>query len=144
MNFPTDWVVYTAAGGVLVNGDRYLVLFRPKRREYRLPKGHVEEGETVPSTALREVTEESGYAAEAIADLGEQLVEFDSDGKHYARTERYFLMKLKDGERRHEGEAQFEPLWLPFDEALHMLTFESEKEWLRRANKARGDMQLQI
>ena len=36
---------YAAAGGVVVDGDRMLVLERPERNEVRLPKGHVEPGE---------------------------------------------------------------------------------------------------
>ena len=31
-----------------------MLLFVPKRSEYRLPKGHIEKGETPAATALRE------------------------------------------------------------------------------------------
>jgi len=82
-------VRYTAAGGVVVHGDRVLVLRRPGgvvvhgdcvlvlrrpgRGEVRLPKGHVEPGESPQETALREVREESGCTGlEVRADLGTQ------------------------------------------------------------------------
>ncbi len=135
MNDFKEKVVYSAAGGVVVDKDRVLVLFRPRRGEYRLPKGHIEEGEDAAQAAVREVTEESGCSVCIIADLGEQLVEFDFKDKHYSRNEHYFLMTLAEGDCG-SGEQQFEPLWLSFEEALRTLSFEAEREWLRRAQEA--------
>ena len=130
-------VHYTAAGGVLVHDGRVLVLRRPSRGEARLPKGHVEPGEDVRATALRETREESGYAGLVLgADLGTQVVEFDHAGRHVVRTERYFLLTLADRpDAPSGGEEQFEPVWLTWDEALAALTFEPEREWVRRARR---------
>lgn len=135
---------YVAAGGVVVRGERVLVLRRPKRGEVRLPKGHVEPGEEVQAAAVREVREESGYADLVLkADLGARLVEFERDGRHVARTERYFLMVPADeAASPAAGEGQFEPLWLAWDEALAALTFEPEREWLRRARSLIQDMEV--
>ena len=134
-------VRYTAAGGVVVDGDRVLVLRRPSRGEVRLPKGHVEPGEDVPAAALRETREESGYAGLVlVADLGTQLVEFGHGGWHVVRNERYFLMTLAAGSGSpSSGEDQFEPRWLTWDDALAQLTFEEEREWVRRAKKMIND-----
>ena len=130
-------VCYVAAGGVVVHDGRVLVLRRPGRGEVRLPKGHVEPGETAQEAALRETREESGYAGLAVrADLGTQLVEFDRDGQHVVRTERYFLMEpVGPVVRSALHECQFEPVWLPWDGALAALTFEAEREWVRRARE---------
>jgi 8-oxo-dGTP pyrophosphatase MutT (NUDIX family) len=130
---------YQAAGGVVVRGERVLVLRRPSRNEVRLPKGHIEPGESRRETALREVTEESGYAELQIAaDLGHQQVEFDYQGQHVVRDEYYFAMQL---EGTHQGareakELQFEPVWLRWQEALEALTYEVEREWVERAKAA--------
>lgn len=132
-------VQYTAAGGVVVGGGRVLVLRRPGRGEVRLPKGHVEPGESVEAAALREAREESGYAGLVLgADLGVQIVEFEHAGRRVRRTERYFLMTLADEppDLPPGGEEQFEPRWLTWDEALVALTFEAEREWVRRARLA--------
>lgn len=143
-------VRYAAAGGVVVGNNCVLVLDRPSRDEIRLPKGHVEPGEDLRSTALREVCEESGHADLSVeADLGAQIVEFDYQGQHYLRTEHYFLMALENGAAGGRGrhpeppdqgdqglvEGQFRPRWLPWDEALATLTFEAEREWVRRARR---------
>lgn len=125
---------YTACGGVVVDGDRVLVLRRPAKGEVRLPKGHLEDGESTEQAALREVVEETGFLhVEVVADLGGQLVEFDFRGRHWRRTERYFLMRLAAEERSGVGEPEFEPAWVTWEEALESLTYEAEKEWMRRA-----------
>jgi 8-oxo-dGTP pyrophosphatase MutT (NUDIX family) len=130
---------YHAAGGVVVRDGRVLVLRRPSRDEVRLPKGHVDPGEDARATALREVREESGYDGLIVqADLGEQVVEFDHQGRHFVRTERYFLMAPADPAASPSGhEKQFEPEWLAWDEALQALTFEAEREWVRRARRVK-------
>jgi 8-oxo-dGTP pyrophosphatase MutT (NUDIX family) len=130
-----DTVCYTAAGGVVVHGGRVLVLRRAGRGEVRLPKGHVEPGESVRTAALRETSEESGYAdLVVVTDLGAQVVEFDYGGRRVVRHERYFLMALAGSPGSPGGgEEQFEPLWLSWDEALVALNFEVEREWVRRA-----------
>ena len=134
-------VRYTAAGGVVVHDGRVLVLRRPSRGEVRLPKGHVEPGEDVRAAALRETREESGYADLVLgADLGTQVVKFERRGRPVVRTERYFLMALSDDpDSPSGGEEQFEPVWLAWDGALAVLTFEAEREWVRRARKMTND-----
>ena len=136
-----DYVRYTAAGGVVVHDGRVLVLCRPGRGEVRLPKGHVEPGEAVQAAALRETREESGYADLVVrADLGTQLVEFDHGRRHVLRDERYFLMALAgDPDSPVRGEEQFEPVWLTWDQALVALTFDPEREWVRRAREMIND-----
>lgn len=129
---------YDAAGGVVVWDGRVLLLRRPSRSEIRLPKGHIEPGESPAETALRETAEESGYRNLAIErDLGLQIVTFEYGGRYIVRTERYFRMALTNSPVRlpASGEQQFEPLWLPYRDAIKMLTFEPEREWVRRAIK---------
>lgn len=136
---PENVESYTAAGGVIVRDGRVLVLRWPSRDEIRLPKGHVEPGETVSEAALREASEESGYTSlEIVADLGSQRVAFDDEGRHVVRKERCFLMALvgRAGRLPESGEARFEPLWVTWDQALEALTFEAEREWVRRARRS--------
>jgi len=134
---------YVAAGGVVVREGRVLVLRRPGRDEVRLPKGHVEASESARDAALREVVEESGYAdLEIVADLGHQVVEFDYRGRHVVRDERYFLMTVTTARQvtRETKELQFIPDWVGWEETLSALTFEAEREWVRRARAALGSV----
>ena len=89
---------YTAAGGVVVDGDRVLILHRPGRSEVRLPKGHVMPDEELSDAALREVEEESGYRNLHVrCDLGKQVVFFVRQGQRVVRDEIFFLMTPQDG-----------------------------------------------
>jgi bis(5'-nucleosidyl)-tetraphosphatase len=135
-------VHYDAAGGIVVDGDRVLILRRPTQGDVRLPKGTVNEGESIPGAALREVSEESGYAdLEIVADLGQQVEEFDTKGSHVTRNEHYYLMRLRSScqTERDRVDLQFAPAWVTWDEALSELTYPVEREWVRRAREAAGD-----
>jgi 8-oxo-dGTP pyrophosphatase MutT (NUDIX family) len=112
--------------------------------EVRLPKGHVDPGETDEEAACRETCEESGYCSlEIIADLGATITEFDKragDGtEHVRRTERYFLMRLTDTKRcepnfQSEDEARFRPKWAAdLEQAERLLTYGSERLFAVRA-----------
>ncbi len=136
------------AGGVVVdNQNRVLLLERDVLRndkwihEIRLPKGHVDPGETHENCALREVGEESGYwDTEIIADLGYDLSEFKYKGENIIRTEHYFLMRADPEKRgtptpKGEEEKLFQPIWVPLDKAEEMMTYPSERHFIRRAKE---------
>ena len=136
---------YASAGGIVIDatGQRVLTLLRPKRLgpdgqpEVRLPKGHIEPGESRQQTALREVGEEAGLSDLRIpADLGHQMVEFDWKGSHYVRDESCFLMIPASNAIPGRPEKQFKALWLTWKEALVRLSYEAEQAWVRRAQLA--------
>jgi len=133
---------YQAAGGVVVHNGRMLLLDRPKLGEVRLPKGHVEPGESPRQTALRETREETGYAdLEIVSDLGAILNHFfiPREGREIVREEIFFLMRLHSDARaaRSDHDAgQFSVMWVSLQDAPARLTFESEREFARRAIRA--------
>ena len=127
---------YRAAGGVVIHQGRVLLLRRPRSGEVRLPKGHIEDGESPEETALREVMEETGYGPlEVLAALEVQRVEFVDPRRDrmVTRDEHYFLMRPAEGARQRTPEPQFVPFWAPLETAPEMLSFESERRVLRRA-----------
>ena len=138
---------HQTAGGVVVDETgRILVLERDVTRdggavhEVRLPKGHVDEGESQAAAATREVGEESGYWKVAIvADLGTAQPTFEFCGKRHERDEHYFLMRAHSGERgetafdANSEEALFTPTWLLPKDAVAQLTFDSERDFVARA-----------
>lgn len=137
---PNQILRYETGGGVVIYQQQMLLLNRPARQEVRLPKGHIDPGETALITALRETREESGYAdLQILADLGSQVVTFQRDEHQYIRTEFYFLMTLQSEAqiiRPAEDAMQFQVIWLPLTEAVVALTFAAEKNIARKAIEA--------
>lgn len=131
---------YLAAGCVVIHAGRMLLLDRPSRGEVRLPKGHVEAHEEAETAAVREVTEESGYADLTIlADLGVATVEFDYAGEHYVRQEHYFLAELASDFQVPRGKkdaGQFDVLWVAMTEACGLLTYAAEQAVATKALEA--------
>ena len=145
---------HQTAGGIVVNArGEFLVLVRDVVREgkivheVRLPKGHIDPGETDEVAAKREVLEESGYGAtEIVADLGTARSFFHFRDEDHVRDERYFLMRLTEDVREapqptHPDEALFEPQWLSPTDAVAALTYDSEQDFAQRAVATLGSGQ---
>ena len=132
---------YRAAGGVVVDDGQVLVLHRGDRGEVRLPKGHVEPGESDEVAACREVREETGYCHAVVTDdLGVRRVDFprfksSGEGAFVHRLEHFFLCHLRDSEveARASEELVFRPNWLPIEAACEELTYAVERAWVQAA-----------
>ncbi len=126
-----------AAGGVLLQAGRVLLLHNRLNGEWRLPKGRIDRGETPLQAALREVTEETGFTQlEAGADLGTRSIEYHLDNGLVRRELTYYVMTLRGYSRRartRRDAQRFGLSWLGVDEALERLTFEVERLVLRAA-----------
>lgn len=139
--------MYQAAGGVVLDAtDRVLLLEREIKgvHEIRLPKGHIETGETPADAALREVCEETGYCALQIErDLGWATNRFETAQAHVVREERFYVMRLLSDQAQppafqSASEALFRNRWVTgFAEAESLLTFEAERAVIRRAAASR-------
>lgn len=137
---------HKTAGGVVINSNHeVLVIVRDIERdgvlihEVRLPKGHIDPGESAEKAAMREVCEESGYCHLKIAgNLGSGHSSFTFKGKLHERDEQYYLMVLTDPTHEppqpmSDEEALFEPQWLPLSEAADKMTYQSERDFVNRA-----------
>ncbi len=118
---PGDGWAVPAGGGVEV-----AVVHRPHHRDWSLPKGKVDPGETRVDAAVREIAEETGFASV----LGRHL-----------RTVRYPVNgddKVVEYWSAHAGEGSFSPgdetdelRWLPPDDAAALLSYDSDRDVLR-------------
>ncbi len=83
------------AGGGLVRNAEGRYLFMLRRDIWDLPKGHLDEGETIEQCAVREVGEETGLQGVKLE--GPLLVTYhtyDENGKHILKETHWFRMSV--------------------------------------------------
>jgi len=127
----TDRVKQAGAVVFRKEGDRFFVLLVRSKKDptiWVFPKGHIEHGEDAEATALRETWEEAGVDGDLLGEIGAPL-EFQSG--HEQVSVRYFLIRA--GEKETASPEGREKQWLPVDDAVEALAFESSREKLREA-----------
>ena len=141
MNAKTQFDV--SAGGVMYrteNNEVMVCLIKtPPNGDWQLPKGLVDENESLEQTALREVKEETGLEGtlEGRIDSIDYWFWFQ-EGKEKVRhhkTVYFFLLRYKRGVTEdHDDEVQ-EASWMPLTKALDTLSFDAERGILRKAEQ---------
>jgi 8-oxo-dGTP pyrophosphatase MutT (NUDIX family) len=128
-----------SAGGVVFNAEREIVVIVPTRRAadgslvLALPKGHPDGDESAAEAALREVREEAGVDAEVVESLGEVKYWYQRGGRRISKAVEFFLLRYVSGDvadHDHEVEAA---RWIPAEEAAGKLTYDGERQMVRRA-----------
>lgn len=123
-----------SCGAVVVtekDGRRHYVLV--KGGYIGLPKGHMEQGESERETALREIREETCVTAKLVPGF-RRMVEYRMPNGNDKRVV-YFLAVYAQQEAHRNPEEFLKVLVLPYQEALHALTFENDRITLRMAEK---------
>lgn len=131
-----------SAGGVIYRrrDDHVEVALIHTGRRWGLPKGHVEEGERVEETAVREVREETGLLGKLDRKLGQ--ISYSYRGKsrggrpvRIAKRVTFFLLEYMEGEVHSDDYEVEEARWFALDEALAKLSFATEQKMMRRAER---------
>lgn len=131
-------MIHQTAGGVLFSPDlkEVYLIYKETRDEYLLPKGHVEDGESISDTAKREIYEETGYKDFVLLG-GEPLVTNsfklpDGDKK----IVRFFVAVLLSDKRKHTKWMDDESLggkWFTVDEAIDKAKYDDIKLTISKA-----------
>ena len=123
-----------AAGGIVhrprpEGGYEVALVHRPNQRDWTMPKGKLEPGETLEAAALREVEEETGWQCS----LGRYVGRVHYiDSRRRPKVVYYWLMERLSGEFRRTIEID-ELAWLPVEEALERLSYPHDRALLRSA-----------
>ena len=120
-----------SAGGFVLKraGASYsgLVIGRNTPRIWSLPKGHVEPGERVEDTAMREVLEETGIAATIIEKLADIKYWFYSSRLKHSKIVHFFLMRHEGGTLAPQAGEVDEVVWVPLSEMGKRMTHLNER-----------------
>lgn len=109
---------------------------RGGRADWCIPKGHVEAGEDLAETAVREIGEETGITAEVVEKLGEITYSFKIGQQRIKKTVHHYLLRQTGGELSSEmdptGEV-IEAKWFKLSELESVLAHENERKVAQRA-----------
>lgn len=127
---------YQESAGVVVYYMRdaqpvYLLLRYSNGAHWDFAKGKIEAGETKQDTALRELYEEVGISATFMPEF-EYSFSYTYIRKNGAQARKtvYFFMGIAHGTDVVLSSEHTQYAWLPYDQALEQLTFDTAKQLL--------------
>lgn len=134
-----------SSGGVIyrhVDGTIEVALTQTSRGPmWCLPKGRVEDSETLEEAAVREVREETGLTGRIAQAL--RPIEYtyqargeDGDRTSVAKTVHFFLMEFTEGSTDDHDAEVADVRWFPLDVAGRLLHHAGERDVLALAKKA--------
>lgn len=122
-----------SAGGIIVRDNpnkQILLTIYTHIHGLGLPKGHVEEGETVDAAAIREVTEETGLTNLSIIKklgiINRQATE--RDGTPVEKDIHMFLMSSTEPYFHQKAEEEYG--WFDIEKAIPQMAIKEDREFL--------------
>ncbi len=129
-----------SAGGVVIrrgltSGEIEILMIQDAKGRWTIPKGHVEPGEKITQTALREIQEETGLRFLKIHDkLNDLHFFYRKDGKLIFMTTHVFLIEATryTGELLPgDSEGIVDTKWFPAEEALKLIAYKETEKLFR-------------
>ncbi|HVQ44280.1 MAG TPA: NUDIX domain-containing protein [Candidatus Saccharimonadia bacterium] len=128
---------YTAGGVVYRRAGSHvdILMIQDRLGRWTIPKGHVEAGESLEQTALREVAEETGLQEFRLGDKLDKLHFFyRKEGKLIFMTTHVYLMEAlgdTDAVVAEDSEGIVDAKWFPADKALGLIEYRDTERLFR-------------
>lgn len=114
----------------------YFLIEEMKAGHYSIPKGHVENNETEIETALREIKEETNLEVNLDSNFREVVSYSPYEG--CIKDVVFFVAEAKTFDMKEQLIEVTSLKWLEPVDAINILTFDSDKDVLRKALKYLG------
>lgn len=104
---------------------------------WTLPKGIIDKGEEAETTALREISEETGLTGRIVAPLGQKSYWFyqKKENTKFRKTVTFFLVEQVSGTLAEACAEVDEARWVPLDASIATVTYKSDREILEKAKE---------
>ena len=119
-----------SCGGVIFKDNQVLLIQNKKSLHWSFPKGHMEKGETEVQTALREIKEEAGIKVILTPSVSVTITYCPTF--NVSKDVKYFLARYYEGTPTPQFEEVSDLGWYTIEEALNIITFDQEKDVLRK------------
>ena len=130
-------MIYEKSCGAVIyaeqDGKRLYLVEVMQKGHFSMCKGHMEKGESEHQTAGREILEETGLSVEFI-DGFREYIEY-SPYENCWKTVVFFLAHANSMDVTAQEEEVREIRWLSVEEALETLTYDSDRDILRKAEE---------
>lgn len=133
----------TSAGGLVLDSEHRAALIGRTNSHgdlaWSLPKGHLEEGESLEAAAVREVVEETGIEGRVVAPLGVIDFYFTAEGQRIHKTVHHYLLLAEGGELNSDDVEVDEVAWVPLAELPDRLAYADERRLIARVPQLLAD-----
>jgi len=126
-HFSESLKLIEAAGGIIINPDRSKILFIYRRNKWDLPKGKIDEGESVRKAAWREVAEECGISTHIIDEhLCDTYHIYSHKDKWILKKTYWFIMSADEEKLTPQAEEDITKAeWISIDEIRNVISAET-------------------
>lgn len=121
-----------SCGCVILYKGKVLLVFEKRREYWGFPKGHVEGNETEEQTAKREVKEEVNLDVDINTSKRYEMSYIVEDKKIDKKVVLFLAKPIGDVHVKKQDEEIENTKWCTLDEALDTLTYENNKQLLRK------------